>query len=226
MTPSDFLPKHVNAEKILANRKKNRIPPLARLRSVEIAAEVDTGIVQPTFLEIGTFIAEGSRQVVEALNELDKQCLFYSVDLNQEAYDFIRSKNQGWRPSDHFAEKIDPLQGPCTAQFIESSSHDAHFYFDDHSIVWCFIDGCHCYECCAKDIELYVPKIVKGGILLIDDTNDDGYAMQKSQWYHDKANPRQYGVLKAIAESALIQNDFERICHVTEHRGLMIWRKK
>ena len=202
----------------------NKIKPvvLARLRSIEIASELPLEI--PTFVEIGTFLAKGSYHVVTALNDLGRNSRFFSVDLNQSVVNFQSRRDEGWKPGDKYAERMGGVTGPCTHKFVEGSSHDVHTMFGD--LAWCFIDGCHCFECCAKDMELYLPKIVSGGILLIDDTVENRFAEETSQWYHDTKNPRKYGVVKAIRSSEMLQNEFELICNITSYRGMMIWRKK
>ena len=43
--------------------------------------------------------------------------------------------------------------------------------FDDNSIDILHIDGCHDYEYVLKDLSLYSNKIIKDGIIIMDDTN-------------------------------------------------------
>jgi len=50
-------------------------------------------------------------------------------------------------------------------QFYVNTSEDAAQFFRHDSLDFCYIDGDHSYEAVKKDIKLYYPKIVKGGVL-------------------------------------------------------------
>ena len=43
-------------------------------------------------------------------------------------------------------------------------SSEAHIEIPDESLDFCFIDGNHSYEFVKEDIELYLPKVKKGGL--------------------------------------------------------------
>jgi len=49
--------------------------------------------------------------------------------------------------------------------FIERSSDDAVFVIPDDSLDFVYVDGNHSYEFVKRDIELYFPKLVDGGVL-------------------------------------------------------------
>ena len=42
-------------------------------------------------------------------------------------------------------------------------------FVDDNSIDIVYIDACHSYECVMKDIESWIPKVKKGGIMAFHD---------------------------------------------------------
>lgn len=48
-------------------------------------------------------------------------------------------------------------------------SHNAAPLFNDEYFDWIYIDGNHYYEYVLKDIQLYFPKLKKGGLLIGDD---------------------------------------------------------
>lgn len=48
---------------------------------------------------------------------------------------------------------------------IKGSSHDMAHKYENESLDFCFIDASHEYEDVKKDIELYLPKVKRGGIL-------------------------------------------------------------
>jgi hypothetical protein len=77
-------------------------------------------------------------------------------------------------------------------EIIRKYSHEAYSYFKDNSIDFIYIDGNHSYEAVKKDLELWYPKLRKGGVLAGDDYNfrpiekmNDGYI---------------FGVTKAVNE--------------------------
>lgn len=75
-----------------------------------------------------------------------------------------------------------------------------------------FIDGDHTYDSIQRDWELYVPKVVKGGIVVIDDCNSE-CEPDVGRWLHDMQIPVTYG-------NALHQEQG------TEKPGLCWWVKE
>ena len=54
-------------------------------------------------------------------------------------------------------------------KFIRAFSEKAAKLIEDNSLDFAYIDGNHQYEFVKKDIELYYPKVKKGGIVGGDD---------------------------------------------------------
>lgn len=50
-------------------------------------------------------------------------------------------------------------------EILRMLSSEAHVHIPDESLDLCFIDGNHDYEYVKEDIELYLPKMKKGGLL-------------------------------------------------------------
>lgn len=48
---------------------------------------------------------------------------------------------------------------------IKKSSLEASVLYEDNSLDFVFIDGCHTYDCVKKDIDAYYPKVKPGGVL-------------------------------------------------------------
>jgi predicted O-methyltransferase YrrM len=82
---------------------------------------------------------------------------------------------------------IFPLLGAVTP--IRMASVNAAKLFPDNSIDIVFIDACHEYECVKEDINAWLPKIKKGGIISGHDY----------QWGDDK-RPEGAPVKKAVDE--------------------------
>lgn len=63
-------------------------------------------------------------------------------------------------------------------EIITANSQDVPGRFQDESIDLLYIDGDHRYEYEKKDYELYLPKVKKGGLIMIDDIRSDPGAEQ------------------------------------------------
>lgn len=195
-----------------------------RLATAELAAKLS--VDRPSFIEIGIYDGTSCNWIIQGLNMLQVKSRFFAVDLNDEMYDWTRKKLLGWKPSEKWAEKCDPIKGTCEHKFIEGSSHQVAHLFESENVVWCLIDGCHCYDCAFKDIEAYGSHIVPGGFLLIHDTNDNRAAKQESQHYHDKGKLRKFGVIQAMADSRFLQKNFDLFYNHLPGHGMQVWRRK
>jgi len=114
------------------------------------------------FVEIGTW--KGKSAVFMGEQIKDKNIKFYTIDT------FEMSES-----NDHFVlidvedlykeacKNIEPVKEYIN--IIRNSSHDASSKFEDESIDFLFIDGCHEYDCVKKDLELWYPKIKIGGTI-------------------------------------------------------------
>jgi len=55
-------------------------------------------------------------------------------------------------------------------KFVTIVRGQSHHVADQFSnIDFLEIDGCHCETCATRDVELYVPKVVSGGLIFMDD---------------------------------------------------------
>jgi len=52
---------------------------------------------------------------------------------------------------------------------IKAKSQDVHNFFEDESLDFVFIDGDHSYEGTLSDLNLYISKVVKGGLYVAHD---------------------------------------------------------
>jgi len=62
---------------------------------------------------------------------------------------------------------------PERVNLLRESSHSAHNRFDDGSLDFVFIDGDHTFEAVRGDIQLWLPKLRAGGLLIGDDWSWD-----------------------------------------------------
>jgi hypothetical protein len=190
------------------------------LQSLEMSSLFN--VTDKRFIEIGTFHGTTAKLIVTALNKLQCESQFYSIDLNQPYWNRF-GRNMGWHPKDYWMKNCGTINnGPCIPHFIEGKSQEQSHLFD--SVCWCFIDGCHCYECVLGDLKAYCPKIVKGGFILMHDTQN--WPKVASQWYHNKKQPRHFGVNKAIEDYTFLLQNFQMIWETKNRRGMQVWQRK
>lgn len=72
-------------------------------------------------------------------------------------------------------------------KFVKMFSEEASKLFKNNSLNFVYIDGNHQYEFVKKDIELYYPKIKKGGIIGGDD-----------YYFCDESKASNFGVVDAV----------------------------
>jgi predicted O-methyltransferase YrrM len=56
-----------------------------------------------------------------------------------------------------------------TIEVLHATSEDACANIADGSLDWLYVDGNHNYEFVRKDLELYCPKVRRGGYIVCDD---------------------------------------------------------
>jgi hypothetical protein len=71
---------------------------------------------------------------------------------------------------------------------IRSPSLEAAVLFEDHSLDAVFLDGSHLYDDVRRDIEVWSPKVRKGGILFGHDLNDLPSRFVRSELLEARSN--------------------------------------
>jgi predicted O-methyltransferase YrrM len=113
-------------------------------------------------VEIGCYAGEST----ELFAEVGKTV--YAVDPWQDNYD----TNLHLRPMKEIKESFDRrLSGFKNIIVLQMTSEEASKLFLEHSIDVVYIDGDHRYEFVKKDIELWLPKIKRNGIICGHDYN-------------------------------------------------------
>lgn len=70
---------------------------------------------------------------------------------------------------DKAVKNLQPLNGKINYEIIKSNSKDASLKYEDESVDFIFIDAAHDYKSITEDINLWYPKIKKGGVISGDD---------------------------------------------------------
>lgn len=78
------------------------------------------------------------------------------------------------------SENLKPLTNLGIVNLIKGFSLDVVSNYEDESIDFCFIDGSHEYEDVKKDIEAWLPKVKKGGILSGHDYDESWQGVVKA----------------------------------------------
>jgi predicted O-methyltransferase YrrM len=131
------------------------------------------------FVEIGSWKGRSAAYMLVEIINSKKNIQLTSVDSwpAEEIYQIYRGNMDGF------------LKNPNLYKHIRGSSVEGSEHFENNSLDFVFIDACHLYECITLDIDTWLPKVKKGGILAGHDYNLD-----------DPTNPEHAGVIKAIDE--------------------------
>lgn len=105
----------------------------------------------------------------------------YVVDIWQEV-PYIRGmasepqENHNQRYEDAKAR----LKDFTNAVFLKGLSEKMADKVPDNSLGFIYIDACHYYEYVMKDLQAWVPKLVKGGVCGLHDYGDQGYDVKRA----------------------------------------------
>lgn len=112
--------------------------------------------------EIGTFKGQFSRKMMENWSGT-----LYMVDVWRGLGDeYIDSSNHKNYDGGVYGEAMKNIEGyEDRAIMVRATSEIASQMFDDESLDFVYIDANHAYDWVVQDIELWYPKVKKGGIL-------------------------------------------------------------
>jgi hypothetical protein len=125
-------------------------------------------------VEIGTFKGEFSKEILNNWNGT-----LYMIDvwrpLGEEYVDMSNHKDH----INAYSETMDNISGfEDRAVMIRATSKVASKLFVDNSLDFAYIDANHAYDFVKEDIELWYPKVKKGGYLC-------GHDYLDLDWYND-----------------------------------------
>lgn len=127
-------------------------------------------------VEVGTFKGEYSKEILKTWNGK-----LYLVDvwreLNNADYNDSSNQREYQKIITECCNNIKNNEDRCF--MIRSDSKNAAELFDDETLDFVYIDANHKYEYVKQDIELWFPKVRKGGIVT-------GHDYIKIDWYADK----------------------------------------
>ena len=110
-------------------------------------------------VEIGVFKGQFSKHILENWDGK-----LYLIDPWRGIEDYIDASNHHNHPS-AFADTMNSISGyEDRAIMIRCLSTQAVDLFDDESLDFVYIDGDHSYDNVKEDMELWFPKLKKGGL--------------------------------------------------------------
>lgn len=129
-------------------------------------------------VEIGSFVGRYARHILD-----NWEGTLYLVDPWREpekGSDVEGSTNDVVKPK-IMLKATEVLKGvEDRAIMIRALSHQAVDLFEDNSLDFIYIDGDHSYEGAKKDIQLWFPKVKKGGLIAGHD-----YLRSLKDWFLD-----------------------------------------
>lgn len=131
------------------------------------------------WVELGSWTGKSTAYCVVELQNQNKFGSFYAVDTweggpEHQDNQLVKEKTL----YEKFEENIAPVIQ--NVKIIKSLSWESSNNFEDESVDVCYVDAGHEYDCVAKDIASYWPKIKKGGWLFGDDYTKGFPGVQKA----------------------------------------------
>ena len=113
------------------------------------------------FAEVGCFYGRSSRHMCSEIQKSGKKILLHCIDLWGDKLE--GQPMDGERVYEHFKTNMKEFEDI----YVEwrGNSWDMAQNFNDGQFDFVFIDADHSYESVKKDIEAWMPKVKKGGVL-------------------------------------------------------------
>jgi len=124
-------------------------------------------------VEIGCWKGQSAAYMAESIQNSGKNITHYCVDtwegtVTEDHHQQDAIVKEG-KLFDHFNENMQPFAGKYTP--MQMTSLEAATKFEDSTFDFVYIDASHEYADVKADIQAWLPKVKKGGILAGDDYN-------------------------------------------------------
>lgn len=131
-----------------------------------------------TFVEIGCWLGKSTCYLGETIKESKKPITVYAVDTwagsNEQAHqEYIQSIGGPEVLYQKFLHNLKCADIENIVKPLRKTSKKASLKFEDDSLEMVFIDASHDYLDVREDIDLWLPKVKKGGIIGGDDIEWD-----------------------------------------------------
>ena len=116
------------------------------------------------FVEVGCWLGHSISYLAQRVRD-KPNIKIYAIDLFDDSYDLRKHEHLEGIRYELFQKNLIKANVNDIVIPIKSMSWDAAVNFADESIDFVFIDADHSYESVKKDIEAWLPKIRKNGII-------------------------------------------------------------
>ena len=123
------------------------------------------------FVEVGSWLGHSVSYLAQKVKD-KPNIKIYAIDLFDDSYDLRDHKHLDGIRYKLFQNNLMEANVNDIVVPIKSISWDGAANFSDKSVDFVFIDADHSYEAVKKDIEAWIPKIRKNGIISGHDYSD------------------------------------------------------
>lgn len=176
---------------MIDNEVKNSDYYSEKSREEIIPSILENNNINGKGVEIGVFKGQFSKHILDNWSGT-----LYMIDPWRELEDYIDSSNHKNHPN-AYLEAMQSIKGYEDRAFmIRALSNQAVDLFEDESLDFIYIDGNHTYDSVKEDMELWFPKLKKGGLFaghdyLRMDWDNTPFAengIDKHIWMHSNDN--------------------------------------
>lgn len=145
----------------------------------DICTYVNSKIKVERALEVGTYLGESTCTFIENLPNLVEYIGVdpYSLEHNSDG---LFNSELTIKIYDEYMKNMKKYK--CH-RHIKLPSADASKQIEDQYLDFLYIDGCHQYNSVVKDIENWLPKLKKGGIMSFHDVDNAGVHAAISKFF-------------------------------------------
>jgi len=150
------------------------------------------------FVFVGNSTGMMADGIIRALNALEVDCHFLLVDKTRfarDAWDRLCDSHEG--PVKKRLVRCDPGEEDQIRSFLPSNPQ------------WVCVNGCHCYGCVLKSVQLWSVRVQLSGFLGFLQTDPCLARGPIFDMYHDDSQRREHGVLAAVNGSERIKSRFD-----------------
>lgn len=117
-----------------------------------------------TFVEVGTWLGRSAAFMAQTIKDSGKPINFFCVD----TFKGTPTDSVNYNVDDVYNKFLGNVKGCDLCHYLKAlvlTSEQASHYFKDGSLSFVFVDADHSYEAVKHDIQLWLPKVKKGGVL-------------------------------------------------------------
>ena len=137
----------------------------------EIALDLlqESGIESPLVVEIGVFRGFFSEGILKGHSSVS----LIGVDPYFGSDGTFPPEHADAEGDSVYEEALDRYKGfENRAKLLRSTSYEASLLIPDGSVEMVFIDGCHELDCITEDLDIWIPKVRSGGIVMGHDYSE------------------------------------------------------